>query len=85
MSKSMKDLLIPFKVPTEAAIVSRDCPEVSLIPTPREISISCGVSCRFARDDLKKVMAVCNEHGIVPAQLYQVSEGGTRWTPCGLR
>ena len=45
--------------------ILRDNLEVMLIPTPRIFSASCGIALRFAKDDMKKIEQLVEQHQIM--------------------
>ncbi|MDH8679209.1 DUF3343 domain-containing protein [Fusibacter bizertensis] len=44
---------------------------IELIPTPRGITASCGLSLKFERDDLQSVLKVLEDEEKTGLQLYQ--------------
>ena len=64
----------------------REGVNASVITTPREVALGCGLSVRFAMDDLEKVQSAVRR--LKPASLigiYRVDTGSgqTRLTPMG--
>lgn len=50
------------------------------LPTPREITASCGISIRFLHNDLNDVISVLEENSIEYKGIYHISrlENGTK-------
>ena len=50
------------------------------LPTPREITASCGISIRFLYDDIESVKKALNENGIEYKGIYKIKrlENGTK-------
>ncbi|GAB6107465.1 DUF3343 domain-containing protein [Fusibacter bizertensis] len=44
---------------------------IELIPTPREITASCGLSLKFDKDDLKTILEVLEDEDKTGIQLFQ--------------
>lgn len=50
--------------------------EVKVLPVPREITASCGLSIRIKTEDLEKAMSTLKEENIDVAGYYNVSKIG---------
>ncbi len=50
--------------------------EVKVLPVPREITASCGLSIRLKTEDLEKAMSTLKEENIDVAGYYNVSKIG---------
>ncbi|NLJ78518.1 MAG: DUF3343 domain-containing protein [Tissierellia bacterium] len=46
------------------SIFKKDNLDFKMIPTPREITYSCGLSIRFALEDISKVSDILEKHGM---------------------
>jgi len=55
--------------------------EILLIPVPRELSSDCGLAIRFAEAVEGQVLAVLDEAGLPPVELFRKVEG--RYLPHG--
>ncbi len=73
------NLLIAFDsvhqaIRAESLLLKAGVP-VELVPTPREISASCGQSVRFAEDAAEPVKALLERERIVFRGIYSIAEG----------
>lgn len=48
--------------------------EVSIIPTPREISASCGLSIRFSPEELEKISNLLDSEDFERISLYKIEK-----------
>lgn len=50
------------------------------LPTPREITASCGISIRFLYEDIEKIKSILNENNIEYKGIYKITrlENGTK-------
>lgn len=53
---------------------------VTTLPTPREITASCGISIRFLYEDIEKVKNILTENNIEYKGIYKIArlENGTK-------
>ena len=58
---------------TEKLLVENDV-VVTTLPTPREISASCGISIRFLKDDVENVRRIIKENEVENKGIYRVSK-----------
>lgn len=49
--------------------------EVKIIPVPRQISSSCGLSGRFSKEDFDKVASLCSSQNMEYDDVYKVENG----------
>ena len=54
--------------------------KVTTLPTPREISSSCGISVRFLKDDINKVIDIIESNEILYHGIFKIErvEGGKK-------
>lgn len=54
--------------------------KVTTLPTPREISSSCGISVRFLKDDIDKVIDIIESNEILYHGIFKIErvEGGKK-------
>lgn len=48
-----------------------------IIPTPREITISCGLAILFSLDDLDRVKSIIKDENINIDSIYKYTKGGS--------
>ena len=61
-------------------LLSENNMKVTTLPTPREISSSCGISVRFLKDDMEKVENIIESNEILYNGVYIIDrlEGGKK-------
>lgn len=61
-------------------LLQKDDIKATTLPTPREISASCGISIKFEKDDIERVKNVLSENNIDCKGLFMIEklEGGKR-------
>lgn len=61
-------------------LLSENNIKVTTLPTPREISSSCGISVRFLKDDMEKVESIIESNEILYHGVYKIErlEGGKK-------
>ncbi|MBS5788682.1 MAG: DUF3343 domain-containing protein [Clostridioides difficile] len=47
---------------------------ITMLPTPREISASCGLSVRFSKDDLEKITKILKDNEIDFKGVYHIDK-----------
>ena len=53
-------------------LLSENNIKVTTLPTPREISSSCGISVRFLKDDMEKVENIIESNEILYHGVYKI-------------
>lgn len=61
-------------------LLQKDDIKATTLPTPREISASCGISIKFEKEDLERVKNILSENNIDCKGLFMIEkhEGGKR-------
>ena len=61
-------------------LLSENSVRATTLPTPREITASCGISIRFLYEDIEKVKSTLTENNIEYKGIYKITrlENGTK-------
>ena len=75
MISQEKRLIITFRCTTDAIAMEKSCKATGapgrLIPVPRSISASCGLSWCAALDEREEIVAMMEKVGIEPEDLHE--------------
>ena len=76
--------IVSFNSPHHAIRLDKTLQEAGIrsttLPTPREITASCGISIRFLYEDIEKVKNILTENNIEYKGIYKIArlENGTK-------
>lgn len=69
-----------YAISTEKKLVAAGAP-ITMVPTPREISTSCGLSIRIRDEDLETVLAALGETSKEGMTLFRIDRTSRENTP----